>query len=1038
MRKHVIGKGLAAAAVLGFLLTAGVGTVGAQAPLQTKDYESFSWRHIGPWTFSGRFTDFAVPPGQSQKYYALNASGGLWVTEDGGISFQPLFEQYGNMSMGALGIAPSNPDILYLGTGEAMHARSSAHGNGVWKSTDGGETWEHIGLEESYFIPKVVVHPTDPDIVYVATEGTLYSNEADSQRGLYKSTDGGRTWTDVFPVDDRGVGDFVMDPTDPDILLAMAYKTFRRTYTFIDRQPENWIYKTTDGGQTWKRLENGLPLDKPMGRGGLAMYPKDPDIVYARLDELVNLGYSTSPGSARLRSGRFFREGWYLDRMKEFEPNSRIMRLVDFEMPEFEEEGELVSKLNQSIMDEDFLDEIDADIGELNQAARRAFSDDEEIQDSIAEVEKFMDWDPETDEEEQAKYQTLNRHVLQLIYAPAMAIQQPVTFDGAVYRSDDKGESWRMMTEYSQERGEGSAQVNDTEAGYYGDILVDPNDPDVVYLCNTRVDKSTDAGKTFQDVPWFGSHATHVDTRGMWIDPLNSDHILNANDGGVSETWDGGEHWSQKETIPAQQFYDISVDAEQPYNVMGGTQDNGAWIGPSRNRNSYGVYPADWRYLPTGDGFYVVRDWWDPRWIYFESQFGSSRRMNLETGEMVGISQRTSREESARGMPDERYQWDAPIVLSPHNPGIVYICSQHVWRSMSRGENGTWERISPDLSRADPERISLMRETNMQYATIYTFAESPVKPGVFWAGTDDGNLQVSTDFGKNWTNITYRFWTEEGQPKRNIQGDRIPFDRWVARVTPSAHDLETCYVAWTGYRTHNEDTTYLFKTEDMGKTWTDLSGGMMNPVNDVVEDPDNPDVLYLATDYGLYVSIDSGEDWTLMSESAPDVIIMDLDIQERERDLAIGTYGRGIYLTDIFPIAQFTTDVFEEDAHFFEPQRAIQWNMFEARGSSYGEFARVENPDNEAFLYYYLKEDVEEDVTLAITDLEGEDLGSIEGEQGAGLHRVAWDMRQQTGNQSRWRRGRMQPPGTYKVTLKIGDEEIATRRVVLEPDPEFK
>ena len=1039
-------KTIAFTALLITMLPLGQAVVLAQSPISTDDLNNFSWRHIGPWTFSGRITAFAVPPGQSIVYYALTGSGGLWKTEDAGISFKPIFDQYGNVSMGYLGIAPSDPDILYLGTGEAMHARSSAHGNGVWKSTDTGETWTNVGLTESYYIPKIMVHPTDPDIVYVACEGKLYGNEMDCERGLYKTTDGGEHWENVCPVDDRGVGDFVMDPDNPDVIIAAAYKTFRRTWTFIDRQEGNWLYKTTDGGRSWKRLENGLPLDTLMGRNGLAMYQKDPDIVYARLDEEVNLGLSQRLNSGRFRTRSLFRNGFSFNQWKDYRINRQIARMVRHDKIEAESADDLTTKLNELVDDREFLTKARVNMERFNQRAREVFAGDEDIIASIDEIEILLATpEEETGEGERnaGRYQTINRYVLQTIYGGALAIIQPAKIDGVVYMSQDQGETWTRMTEYSHQGG--SVEVNQTEAGYYARLEVDPNNPDILYCCNPRVVKSEDGGRTFRNTRWTGRNKCHVDTRGMWIDPLNSNHILNGNDAAVSETWDGGEHWSQKDRISAQQFYDISVDDEFPYNVMGGTQDNGAWFGPSRNRNSYGVYPADWTYLPTGDAYYVLHDWWNPEWIYFESQFGGSSRMDFRTGATLRLQQRTSAEEAAAGLPAERYQWDAPIFLSPHNPGIVFICSQHVWRSQTRGDEGTFERVSPDLSRADPERIAQSKLTNMQYATIYTFAESAVKPGVYWAGTDDGNLQVSTDFGNNWTNITFEFWNENGTPKRGVRGDHIPFDRWVARVAPSAHELLRCYVAWTGYRTHNEDTTYIFVTEDMGKTWKDLSNGMMDPVNDIVEDPDNPDVLYLATDYGLFLSYDRGGNWINMSDDAPDAIIMDIDIQKRERDLAIGTYGRGIYLTDIWPFKEFSAEVFAKDAHLFEPQRAVKWAMIERRGPTYGEFAWVPNPPSVANIYYYLKEDVES-LKIVVTDLSGNEMTTIQIPQSGkkkGLHHRTWNMSRRTprpagGGQARVpqaRRGGPVPAGVYRVTLLVNDEEVMTHDLRIVDDP---
>jgi len=1040
----------------------GVSFVGyAQSPVTTDDFNQFTWRWVGPVTFSGRITEFAVPRGQSQMYYVLTASGGLWKTEDGGIRFEPIFDKYGNMSMGYMAIAPSNQTILYLGTGEPMHARSSAHGNGMWKSTDAGKTWTNIGLTKSFYIPKVAVDFKNPDIVYVAAEGKLYDNETDCERGLYKSADGGKTWANVFPLKDRGVADFVLDPRNSDVVIAAAYKTFRRTWTYIDRQPGNNLYKTTDGGKTWKKLTSGLPIDVDLGRTGLTLYEKNPNIIYARLDEEVNLGLAERDGVANFRAaGGFgggggqaglFKEDFTFANFKTYKINPEIAKLAPKFTPlKAENEGDLVKKLNELIQDKDFLTKNSVDVAKLNQAARKIYAKNKDIIASIDEVEKLMKKEaPKPDSTEaKGRAQIINRHVLGILYADALGIQQPVKRSGIIYRTDDQGETWKKMTEYKITGG--SAQVNQTEGGYYGRIIVDQTNDQALICGDTNATISTDGGKTFKVSGWDGNFKTHVDHRGVWMDPLNSSHILSANDGGVSESWDGGKHWSQKATISAQQFYDVSCDNEQPYNVMGGTQDNGCWLGPSQTRNSYGVYGADWTYLPTGDGFYAVRDWWNPEYVYYESQFGGSSRMNLKTGDTVSLTKRTTPEEAAAGVPTQRYQWNAPIVLSPHNPGIVYICSQFVHRSLSRGERGTFQTISPDLTKASKEKIALSRKTNLQYATIYTFAESPKKPGLYWAGTDDGNVQMSPDGGVTWVNITNQFYDAAGKAKKDVKGALIPYDRWVKRVLPSQFDEKTCCVAFNGYRTHNEDKTWLFVTRDLGKTWEDISGNMNNPIYDIEEDPDNANVLYLGTDYGVYVTIDQGKTWANFSSTAPNVIIRDLAIQKRDRDLVVGTYGRGIYTADIGPIKEFKPETFQKDAYLFDVENTIRWNRFERRGETLGEFAKVDNPPIGANIYYYLKAEAKS-VKLTIKDLEGNLIQEITASGKKGLQKSFWGLNRQTaagqpgqmggigGGGGRGGRGAAQvDSGIYKVTLNVDGKDIETKKLTVSPDPLFK
>ena len=1147
----------------------------AKQALTATDFNQFSWRWIGPMTFSGRITGFAAPRGQSQTYYVLTATGGLWKTVDGGIHFDPIFEKYGTGSMGWLAIAPSNSDILYLGTGEPMHARASTHGNGMWKSTDGGKSWTHVGLEKSYFIPMVAVDSKNPNIVYAAAEGKLYDNEMDCERGLFKSIDGGKIWTNLGPMKDRGVGDFVIDPRNSNVVIASAYKHYRRAWTYDDRDKDNAIYKTTDGGRSWTKLTSGLPAaGTPLGRIGLAVFEKNPNIVYARVDEEVVLGFQLRDGVANVRAGGAGRGGGggfgggalgspLLDtdvtfaQFKAYKINPEVAALA----PKFSpvagaNEAEVVGKFNALIQDNDFVSKTGADVPKLQATARKLYADDANLMTNISEVEKLMKKPgiAPGSTEEKARTQIVNRNVIEILYAGVVANLPPVKMNGVVYRTDDQGKTWKRMTEYQLPgtaqrppteadlvggddldlaaaagesespqapaatpqapatqpagRGQGggrgqqagSMQVNQTEGGYYGRIIVDQTNDKVIICGDTNATISKDSGKTFQRSGWDGNGKTHVDHRVVWMDPLDSKHILSGNDGGVSETWDAGEHWSQKNAINAQQFYDVSVDNEQPYNVMGGTQDNGCWLGPSQNRNQYGLFGSDWLYLPTGDGFYAVRDWWNPEYVYYESQFGGSSRQNLKTGETSSLAVRLTPQQTAAGEAPLRYQWNAPIVLSPHNPGIVYIASQYVWRSLSHGDPGTFVKISPDLTKADKTKLAEARKTNLQWATVYTFSESPRKPGLYWAGTDDGNVWMSPDGGNSWTSITNQFYDAAGKAKPGIKGDLIPYDRWVKRVVASAFDERTAYVAFSGYRTHNEDKTWLFVTHDQGKTWTDISGGMNNPVFDLEEDPANANVLYLGTDYGVFVTIDQGRTWTPFSTSAPNTVIRDLAIQKRDREMAIGTYGRGIYVADIGPIKEFTAAVFEENAHLFDVKNTVRWNRYERRGDTLGEMAKADNPPVGANIYYYLKSDVQK-VTVTVRDLEGATIQEFSSDNAAlaaankpvtkkGLQKVFWGVNraqaggggrggagggrggagggqaaaqpagaaapgapgaagapevqnpdippQMAAGGGRGGRGNLVDPGVYKVTLTVDGKDITTKKMTVQPDPLFK
>ncbi len=1145
-RKLIISLLAVCVCLLGMLTYAQTPSLG---PMTASDFNQFTWRYLGPTTFSGRITGFAVPQGQSQTYYVLTASGGLWKTVNGGISFEPIFERYGTLSMGWMAITPSKPDVLYLGTGEPMHARSSTHGNGVWKSTDAGKTWTNIGLTKSYFIPKVEVDAKNPDIVFVAAEGKLYDNEMDCERGLFKSIDGGRTWTNIFAsvASDRGVGDFVIDPRNSNVIIAAAYKHYRRAWTYDDRDPGNGLYKTTNGGKTWTRLAAGLPAaGTPLGRIGLAICEKSPNIIYARVDQGVSLGYPQTVGVANFRAaaaGRgggggagfggaagttLFQPDFTFAQFASYRINPEIAQLA----PKFApvagaNEAELVTKFTELVQDKDFIAKAGVDLAKLDAAARRLYATNVDLMRTLDETEALMRKPaPESGSTEATvRTQILNRHVLEILYAGALSNLAPTVRNGMVYRSGDQGKTWKAMTEYKMpapgtggrgaEAGDplegldeaaaqsdsaqapaappagapapaaqagtaqagrggaaggraaqaGSAQVNQTEGGYYGRIIIDPNNDKIVYCGDTNATVSRDSGKTFEATGWETNDRTHVDHRVVWVDPLDSRHILSGNDGGVSETWDGGAHFSQKNNISAQQFYDIAVDNELPYNVMGGTQDNGAWLGPTQNRNSYGVFPSDWLYLPTGDGFYVVRDWWNPEYVYYESQFGASSRQNIRTGQTQSLAVRLTPAQTAAGEPPLRYQWNAPIVLSPHNPGIVYTASQYVYRSLSHGDSGTFVRISPDLTKADRTKLAEARKTNLQWATVYTFSESPRKPGLYWAGTDDGNVQMSPDGGSTWVNVTSQFYDATGKPRAGVKGDLIPYDRWVKRVVASAFDENTAYVAFSGYRTHNEDKTWLFVTKDLGKTWTDISGGMNNPIFDVEEDPENANVLYLGTDYGVFVTIDQGKTWTPFSTDAPSVTIRDLAIQKREREMAIGTYGRGIYVADIGPIKEFHAEVFQKAAHLFDIKPTIRWSRYERRGETLGEPLKVDNPPVGATIYYYLKADAQS-VKLTIRDLEGATIQEVTPSAKKGLQKHFWNLSRQASGGGRaggagggrggaasgpaaagaaapaagggGRGGAQVEPGAYRVTLTVDGKDVDTKRMTVSPDPMFR
>ncbi len=836
MRSRARQRALAALATL--LLAPFVRAPELSAQSLTPDLLSaFTYRSIGPTRQSGRFVDFAVPAQQPRTFYAATGSGHLWKSVNNGVSFEGLFTNQPVFSIGAIAVAPSNPDVLYLGSGEANSSRSTYAGNGVYKSTDGGETWTNVGLPESHHIGRVVIHPTNPDIVYVAALGHLYTDNPD--RGLYKTTNGGRGWTKVLgPVvrgKNIGVVDVAMDPTNPNVLYAATYDKVRLPFTFDLAGPGSRVYKTMDGGANWTMLEKGLPGGM-LGRIGIGIYRKDPRIVYLTVENANKPGMSDE------------------DRYRELMEHKSSAGMVG----------------------------------------------------------------------------------------------------GEVYRSDDGGASWRKASPDGQ-------SIGGAPAYYYGQIIVDPNDADVVHVMSASSWGTKDGGKTWDRRPLgFGG-----DDHALWIDPNDSQHMMLGYDHGMGITWDGGENWYHPDFLSLAQFYAVGFDNSYPYRVAGGLQDNGSHMGPSTNPSGSPIRFEQWSTVGGGDGMYNVFDPCTNRYLYNESQFGPLTRVDLLTGESKSIRYND---------PDLRFNWAAPILVSPHDCDVVYHAANKLLKSSFRGE--TWEVISPDLTKADPATLTTGKggDGNIEYATITTFDESMLVPGLIWVGTDDGNVQVTRDGGTNWTLV-------------NIPGNP---GYWVSRVEPSHHEPGTAYVSYTGFR--NDDfKPYLYKTTDYGATWTSIAANLPpGPVNVIREHFANPDLLFVGTDFGVFVSIDGGGSWTAMKNNMPTVPVHDLQIQPRENDLIVATHGRGIYIMDITALAGLTPAVLAESAHFFQPESKVRWV-----GSDRSDYAS-QNYDGASEprgipLTYYLKSAVSGDVSFSVYQ-GGLKIADLTGPGGAGTHTLAWDM----------------------------------------------
>ncbi len=856
------------------------------------------YREIGPTRQSGRFVDIAVPADDPHTFYIATASGGLWRTNNRGISFDVLFaDQADVFSIGAIAVSQTNSNVLYLGSGEGNNSRSSYWGNGMYKSTDYGETWTNVGLPESHHFGRIVVHPTNPDVVYAAALGKLYSEN--DERGLYKTTNGGRSWDQVLApeVEGRTIGvvDVVMSPADPNTLYAATYDKVRLPYTFDLAGPGSRVYKTTDGGDNWIQIGAGLP-EGMLGRIGIDVYDKDPNILYATIEN--------------------------------------------------------ANKADMS--DEDRRQEL------LNHESSRGM------------------------------------------------------IGGEVYRSNDAGLTWERASE------EG-ANVGGGPAYYYGQIIVDPNDPEKVHVLSAASWGTSDGGATWDRRPLgFGG-----DDHALWINPNDSRHMILGYDHGMGVTYDAGENWYHPDFQSLAQFYAIGIDNSYPYRVAGGLQDNGSAMAYNTNPAGGPVRLEDWSRVGGGDGMFNEFDWCEGRFLYNESQFGPISRLDLETGESKGIRHQDA---------DMRYNWMAPIMVSPHNCDVVFHAGNKLMRSPFRGE--TWEVISPDLSKNDPATLTTGKggDGNIQYGTITTIDESILKAGLIWAGTDDGNVQVTQDGGDNWADVT----------------DNIPNnpEYWVTRVEASHHELGTAYVSFSGLR--NDDFgAYVYKTSNFGESWTDISSNLpKSSVNVVIEHYENPNLLFVGTDLQVHASLDGGMNWQSMKGDMPTVPVHDIEIHTRENDLVVGTHGRGIYIADVSELSQVNSMNMTAQAHLFDPEDKVRYVASDRMNRSYSNFDGESEPSGSTLSYYLGSEATDVSVSIYRSTVM---IAELEGETEAGFHEIMWDMTSrrerseaeqevargqgQGGGRGGFGRGRggpdrtrfevnEAPAGEYRVVLTVDGQEM--------------
>jgi photosystem II stability/assembly factor-like uncharacterized protein len=819
---------------LGLLLCL-AGSMFAQATFDTA-LKNLRFRAIGPATMGGRVDDLAIMDSDPRVIYVGAAAGGIFKTVNGGQSWLPLFDDQANPSIGDLALSPSNPSILYAGTGEPNNRQSSSWGNGVYKSTDGGTTWTHLGLKETHHIGRIVVHPTNPDIVYVAAQGDLWG--PNKERGVYRSTDGGVTWTNtLFVNEDTGANDIAIDPQSPNILYATMYQRRRTVFGFAGGGAGSGLYRSTDGGAHWTKLGGtgvgrGLPATGDIGRCALDIYRKNSNIVYALIE-----------------------------------------------------------------------------------------------------------------------HQTL----------------------GGVYRSEDKGVSWARMGD------------TNPRPSYFSQIRVDPNNENRLWVGGVNIYYSQDGGRTFDQTRF---RDVHSDVHAIWIDPANSDHLVIGCDGGVWSTWDSGRNWAHHNNIPLGQFYEVAYDFQKPYRVCGGLQDNYSWCGPSSTNQQTGIANEDWITVQGGDGFYNRIDPSDPNIIYAESQDGSLSRRDLKTSQSKSIRPQEPDDATAR----YRFQWNSPLMISPHDPKTIYYGGNHLFKSTDRGD--TWTVLGEDLTNKQerdkqpimgkvPDEHTLSRHDGVvAWPCITAIAESPVKAGVLWAGTDDGNVQMSRDGGKTWQNVI-----------SHVSG--APRNGYVSRIEPSHKEEGTAYVTFDNHR--NADYgIYIYMTKNFGDSFTRINSNIppeAGTVHVVREDPVNVNLLFAGTEFGAYVTFDRGGSWTKLKNGLPTVPVFDIQIHPRDHDLILATHGRSIYIMDdISALESMTKDTLTADLKVFENRPGVEWKMANYRGFLGTTHYMAPNAPTGVVVDYFAK--TAGPVQITVADKAGKRVRQLNARAEAGVvNRAVWDMR---------------------------------------------
>ncbi len=836
----------------------------------------------GPSVFGGRVVDIAVNPADPSHFYTAYASGGLWYTESNGTQFTPLFDEQNTLNIGAVAADWDN-DIVWVGTGEVNSSRSSYAGNGVYRSGDGGKTWQHSGLVETQHIGRIILHPTDTNTVWVAALGNLYSPS--TERGIYKTTDGGKTWNKtLFANENAGAIDLVSDPANPDNLYAATWERTRRAWNFTESGAGSGIYGSTDGGENWTLLTSekaGFPTGEGTGRIGLTLTKKDgKNVLFAVLDN-----YNRRPEE------------------------------------DDEDKSEKLTKQQLKKMDLPTFEKLDAAL--------------------VADYLKENNF-PEKYTEAEVRKMVKDGKITPAALAEYLEDANSLLFDTEVigtevYRSDDDGKTWQKTHDdyldnifYSY--------------GYYFAQIRALNS-EKLYIMGVPILTSDDGGKTWRSI---NADNVHVDHHALWLNPERPGHLINGNDGGISISYDDGASWFKANTPAVGQFYSVNVDNKEPYNIYGGLQDNGVWMGKSTYKPGVGWHNSGqygYKSVMGGDGMQVEIDPRNEDIIYTGYQFGNYFRINTATGDRKYITPKHE-----LGERPLRWNWQSPIKISPHNSDIVYFGSNKLHRSFNRGDD--FAPVSEDLTNGGIKG-------DVAFGTITTIDESKLRFGLIYVGTDDGNIHVTKDGGNSWQKIS----------------ESLPPDMWVTRVFASPHDEKTVFAALNGYR-YDVFDAMIYKSENYGETWTKIGTDLpAEPVNVIKQDRDNADLIYVGTDGGMYASLDGGENFMSFDGGLPPVAVHDLVVQQREKDLIAGTHGRSFWSGNVRELQQLRDTILQKELYAFAlPPVKYRSNW----GSSWSKWLEAETPEVKLPVYVKdaglvkIKIQTEEGLTLQAFDYQSD------------------------------------------------------------------